>query len=444
MIQQVVNKTLHEKPAAATHWRARKLAKAVGLSHTSVQRIWKAQGLKPHLMKTFKLSNDKRFVEKVKDIVGLYLDPPDKALVFSVDEKSQIQALDRTQPGLPMKKGRAGTMTHDYKRHGTTTLFAALDVATGKVIGQCMKRHRHQEWLKFLRPIDRKTQKKLDLHLIADNYATHKHAKVKAWLKRHPRFHMHFTPTSASWLNQVERFFGLITEDRIRRGVFKSVAELETAIQQYLDHHNADPKPSVLDRFSPCHPRKGRPRATSVKVGTLAERIEGRDRNLPTENQSATEYVEQLRTIATEAKNLPDNEAAIRAIAGKVLSILSRLLDTLGTNEGAQILIAGAVTWIPGAGGWPSAIIFGLSLAVWQGKEAFLAALGQIPKTSGKKTSKRPQKILSLYRRAEEIRDRMQNHALQDVSSKNYDRWTYMPKKRAGMEKERVRDQAAQ
>jgi len=245
VIEKVVHMTLHEKPPAATHWSARRLAKAAGISHTSVQRIWSAHGLKPHLVKTFKLSNDKRFVEKVQDVVGLYLDPPDKAIVFAVDEKSQIQALDRTQPGLPMKKGRAGTMTHDYKRNGTTTLFAALDVATGRVIGQCMKRHRHQEWLKFLRMIDRNTPLRLDVHLIADNYATHKHPKVKAWLKRHPRFHMHFTPTSASWLNQVERFFGRITAERIRRGVFKSVTELETAIQEYLDHHNADPKPFI-------------------------------------------------------------------------------------------------------------------------------------------------------------------------------------------------------
>ena len=245
VIEKVVHMTLHEKPPAATHWSARRLAKAAGISHTSVQRIWSAHGLKPHLVKTFKLSNNKRFVEKVQDVVGLYLDPPDKAIVFAVDEKSQIQALDRTQPGLPMKKGRAGTMTHDYKRNGTTTLFAALDVATGRVIGQCMKRHRHQEWLKFLRMIDRNTPLRLDVHLIADNYATHKHPKVKAWLKRHPRFHMHFTPTSASWLNQVERFFGRITAERIRRGVFKSVTELETAIQEYLDHHNADPKPFI-------------------------------------------------------------------------------------------------------------------------------------------------------------------------------------------------------
>jgi hypothetical protein len=237
--------TLHETPPAGTHWSARKLAKTVGLSHTSVQRIWAAHGLKPHLTKSFKLSNDPRFREKLRDIVGLYLNPPDKALVLCVDEKSQIQALDRTQPGLPIKKGRAGTMTHDYKRHGTTTLFAALDVATGKVIGECLQRHRHQEFLRFLHTIDRHTPKDLDLHLIIDNYATHKHANVKAWLKRHPRFHPHFTPTSASWLNLVERFFGLITEDAIRRGVFRSVADLEAAIEAYLEHHNADPKPFV-------------------------------------------------------------------------------------------------------------------------------------------------------------------------------------------------------
>lgn len=244
-IQQVVHRTLHEKPPNATHWSIRKMAAASGLSRSSIQRIWQAHQLKPHRVKTFKLSNDKHFAEKVQDIVGLYLNPPDKALVFSVDEKSQIQALDRTQPGLPLKKGRCGTMTHDYKRHGTTTLFAALDIATGKVIGQCMARHRHQEWLKFLRRIDTETPRRLTVHLIADNYATHKHPKVKAWLARHPRFHMHFTPTSASWLNQVERFFGLITEDRIRCGVFKSVTELEAAIQQYLDQHNVDPKPFV-------------------------------------------------------------------------------------------------------------------------------------------------------------------------------------------------------
>src|SRR5215204_5368137 len=242
---KVVEKTVKERPPAATHWSVRTMAGAMGISHTSVQRIWKEHGLKPHLVRRFKVSNDPDFVAKVKDIVGLYLAPPDKALVLAVDEKSQIQALDRTQPGLPLKKGRAGTLTHDYKRNGTTTLFAALDVATGKVIGECMPRHRHQEFLRFLRAIDRNTPKPLHLHLVVDNYATHKHPKVKAWLARHRRFHLHFTPTSASWLNLVERFFGLITEDAIRRGVFKSVADLEAAIEAYLEHHNADPKPFI-------------------------------------------------------------------------------------------------------------------------------------------------------------------------------------------------------
>src|SRR5712675_1265543 len=242
VIEKVVHMTLHEKPPAATHWSARRLAKAAGICHTSVQRIWSAHGLKPHLVKTFKLSNDKRFVEKVQDVVGLYLDPPDKAIVFAVDEKSQIQALDRTQPGLPMKKGRAGTMTHDYKRNGTTTLFAALNMLYGKVIGTCMPRHRHREFLRFLKLIDHRTPPGLDLHLIVDNYATHKTPAVKRWLTAHPRFHLHFTPTSASWLNMVERFFAEITRNRIRRGAFNSVAELKSAIMQYLENHNADPK----------------------------------------------------------------------------------------------------------------------------------------------------------------------------------------------------------
>ena len=221
------------------------MARAVGISHTSVQNIWRAHGLKPHLVDSFKVSNDPAFAEKVEDVVGLYLDPPDKAVVFSVDEKSQIQALDRSQPGLPMKKGRAGTMTHDYKRHGTTTLFAALNLLDGKVIGHCMKRHRHQEFIRFLNRIDRQTLPYLDIHLIIDNYATHKTPAVKRWLKKHPRFHIHFTPTSASWLNMVERFFAEITRKRIRRGVFKSVAELEQAIYDYLAIHNHNPVPFV-------------------------------------------------------------------------------------------------------------------------------------------------------------------------------------------------------
>ena len=241
----VLTKTMRETPPDATHWSVRSMARAVGISHTSVQNIWRAHGLKPHLVDSFKVSNDPAFAEKVEDVVGLYLDPPDKAVVFSVDEKSQIQALDRSQPGLPMKKGRAGTMTHDYKRHGTTTLFAALNLLDGKVIGHCMKRHRHQEFIRFLNRIDRQTLPYLDIHLIIDNYATHKTPAVKRWLKKHPRFHIHLTPTSASWLNMVERFFAEITRKRIRRGVFKSVAELEQAIYDYLAIHNHNPVPFV-------------------------------------------------------------------------------------------------------------------------------------------------------------------------------------------------------
>ncbi len=218
------------------------MAKAQGISRMAVQRIWDRYGLKPHLTKTFKLSGDKHFVEKLYDVVGLYLNPPDKALVLCVDEKSQIQALDRTQPGLPIKKGRCGTMTHDYKRHGTTTLFAALSLLDGKVIGDCMPRHRHQEFIRFLNKIDAETPSHLDLHLIVDNYATHKHPRVKAWMRRHPRFHIHFIPTSSSWLNLVERWFREITDKRIRRGSFHNVAELIAAIEDYLKCHNQNPR----------------------------------------------------------------------------------------------------------------------------------------------------------------------------------------------------------
>lgn len=244
-VREVVERTIGEKPAHATHWSTRSLAAAVGLSPASVQRIWKAHGLKPHRFRTFKLSRDPHFVEKLQDIVGLYLNPPEHALVLSVDEKSQIQALDRTQPGLPMKQGRAGTMTHDYKRNGTTTLFAALNTLDGKIIGQCLPRHRHQEFLRFLRTINRQTCKGLDIHMIVDNYGTHSHPEVTAWLHKHPRFHMHFTPTSASWLNLVECWFRKITEKRIRRGVFKSVPDLISAIMEYLDDSNAAPKPFI-------------------------------------------------------------------------------------------------------------------------------------------------------------------------------------------------------
>jgi transposase len=239
----VLAKTTTETPPAATHWSVRTMAKAMGISRTSVQRIWAEAGLKPHLLRRFKISTDPQFEEKVTDVVGLYLNPPDRALVLCVDEKSQIQALDRTQPGLPLKKGRAATMTHDYKRHGTTTLFAALDVKSGLVIGECQARHRAKEFIRFLKRIDRIVRKHIDVHLVLDNYGTHKTAEVKAWLARHPRFHLHFTPTSASWLNLVERFFAEITMKRIRRGAFNSVAQLEGAIDDYLMRHNADPKP---------------------------------------------------------------------------------------------------------------------------------------------------------------------------------------------------------
>jgi transposase len=242
---EVVRRTLEETPPRATEWSSREMARACGLSATSVRAIWRAHGLKPHLSRGFKLSKDKRFVEKLEDIVGLYLNAPEHALVFSCDEKSQIQALDRTQPGLPLRQGRVATQTHDYKRHGTTTLFAALNLADGKVIGTCQKRHRHQEWLRFLRLIDESTPPEKAVHLIVDNYATHKHAKVRRWLSKRPRFHLHFTPTSASWLNMVERFFRDLTVNRLRRGIFKSLAALHAAIAAYLAAHNRSPKPFI-------------------------------------------------------------------------------------------------------------------------------------------------------------------------------------------------------
>jgi transposase len=238
----VVEATLHTKPHNATHWSIRSMSKAQSISRWMVHKIWRKYNLKPHLIKTFKISNDPDFVEKVKDVVGLYLHPPDKALVLSVDEKSQIQALDRTQPGLPLRVGQAATITHDYKRNGTTTLFAALNMLDGRVIGQCMPKHRQAEFLKFLKKIDNETPKRMDLHLIVDNYGSHKTANVKKWLAKHPRFHLHFTPTSASWMNMVERFFSELTNKWIRRGIFRSVAELEEAITNYLTVHNDNPR----------------------------------------------------------------------------------------------------------------------------------------------------------------------------------------------------------
>jgi len=244
-VQEVIRKTTREKPDKATHWSTRTMAEATGISEKSVRRIWHKHGLKPHLTRTFKLSNDPQFAEKLKAIVGLYLNPPEHAIVLCADEKSQIQALDRTQPGLPLKKGRCGTMTHDYKRNGTATLFAAMSTLDGTVISMCHDRHRHQEWLKFLRVIDQVAPGGKQIHLIADNYATHKHPKVQRWLARHPRFHLYFTPTSASWLNMVERFFRDLTQNQLRRGVFRDVEELTLAIRHYIDKHNHSPKPFV-------------------------------------------------------------------------------------------------------------------------------------------------------------------------------------------------------
>ena len=244
-VKQIVHDTLHTRPKGATHWSCRTMAKRHQVSAATIQRIWDAHGLQPHRVETFKLSKDPAFVDTLTDIVGLYMNPPDKAALICVDEKSQIQALDRTQPGLPMKRGRCGTMTHDYKRHGTTSLFAALNVLDGTVIGNCYERHRHQEFLKFLRRLDRAFPKRKPLHLILDNYGTHKHPNVKAWLKKHPRFHLHFTPTSCSWLNLIERWFGQLTDKRLRRGAFTSVDELIDAITEFIDVHNKDPKPFV-------------------------------------------------------------------------------------------------------------------------------------------------------------------------------------------------------
>ena len=242
---RVIEMTMKPPIDNATHWSTRSMAKALSVSDSFVRRVWKSCGFKPHLIKQFKISNDPKFEEKLTDVVGLYLSPPENAVVLCVDEKSSIQALDRTQPGLPMKKGRSNTMTHDYKRHGTSTLFAALNVNSGEVIGACKKRHRHQEFLSFLKTVEKQTPEDKSLHLIVDNYATHKHEKVENWLKRNKRVHLHFIPTSSSWLNLVERFFGVITEKQIRRGVFSSVTDLEQKIEAFLERYNEDPKPFV-------------------------------------------------------------------------------------------------------------------------------------------------------------------------------------------------------
>lgn len=244
-IEAIVEATLHSKPPGETHWSCRTMAKAQGVSKDTVQRIWKVRGLQPHRVKTFKMSNDARFEEKLIDVVGLYLNPPEQAVVLCMDEKTQIQALDRTQPDLPLKPGRARTMTHDYKRNGTTTLFAALNVLSGEVTGKCLPKHRNIEFLRFLRQIDREVPKGLEVHLILDNYGAHKHPNVKAWLEKHPRFHLHFTPTSSSWLNLVERWFRNLSDKAIHREVFRSVPDLIEAIEDYLNANNDDPKPFI-------------------------------------------------------------------------------------------------------------------------------------------------------------------------------------------------------
>lgn len=259
-VAQIVEATTQTRPQGATHWSTRTMAEAQGVSKATIQRIWSAHGLKPHQTKRFKLSTDPRFTEKLTDVVGLYVNPPDKAVVLCVDEKTQVQALQRTQPGLPMKQGRCGTMTHDYKRHGTTTLFAALNLLDGRVIGDCMPKHRHQEFLRFLRRVDREFPEDVTLHVVLDNYGTHSEASVQAWLKRHPRVQFHFTPTSSSWLNLVERWFREITEKRIRRGSFASVPALIAAIEEYLATTNEDPKPlvwhasvdAILNKIAKC------------------------------------------------------------------------------------------------------------------------------------------------------------------------------------------------
>jgi len=244
-VEKIVNATLHTKPKDATHWSTRTMARAQGVSEATVRRIWKAHGLRPHRVKTFKLSRDPDFVKKLRDVVGLYLDPPDKALVLCVDEKSQIQALDRTQPALPMRSGHTETRTHDYVRHGTTTLFAALNVLEGTVIGSCKPRHRHQEFLEFMMEVERKVPRRREIHIILDNYGTHTHAKVKAWFADHPRYHLHFVPTGSSWLNLVERWFAEITRKQIRRGSFRNVRQLIRAILRYLRQHNEQPCPFI-------------------------------------------------------------------------------------------------------------------------------------------------------------------------------------------------------
>jgi transposase len=283
-IKALVDATLQTKPAGMTHWSCRLMAKAQGVSKSTVSNVWRSHNVKPHRVKRFKLSRDPQFLEKLTDVVGLYLNPPQQAMVICVDEKSQIQALDRTQPGLPLKKGRCGTMTHDYKRNGTTTLFAALEVLNGRVIGQCFERHRHQEFLKFLRRLDQEFPGSVPLHLVMDNYGTHQHPKVRAWLRQHPRFVPHFVPTSSSWLNLIERWFAELTTKRVRRGSFHSVGDLQKAIAEFLAAWNEHPRPfvwtatveSIQEKLSRC-----RQTLEQIQPGCTQPRSRRRQKRLP-------------------------------------------------------------------------------------------------------------------------------------------------------------------
>ena len=318
---EIVRKTLEEKPADATHWSCRLMAKEVGVHPTTISRIWRAHGLQPHRIEYFKLSTDPHFVEKLRDVVGLYVDPPERAVVFAFDEKSQIQALDRTQPGLPLKKGRAGTMTHDYKRHGTTTLFAALDVATGEVVHECLPRHRHQEFLRFLRKIERSVASELDIHVILDNYATHKHPAVRAWLDKHPRVHFHFIPTSSSWLNLVERFFSELTTRQLKRLAVTSVDQLIEAINHYIDRRNDNPTPFVWTRLCTIHHRQGQQSERDFGYTALGLQasleLDGRDGRTP----STRGY--HLTGGASYYPSAIDLESSFAEVHGELATFLS-------------------------------------------------------------------------------------------------------------------------
>ena len=354
---EIVRKTLEEKPADATHWSCRLMAKEVGVHPTTISRIWRAHGLQPHRIEYFKLSTDPHFVEKLRDVVGLYVDPPERAVVFAFDEKSQIQALDRTQPGLPLKKGRAGTMTHDYKRHGTTTLFAALDVATGEVVHECLPRHRHQEFLRFLRKIERSVASELDIHVILDNYATHKHPAVRAWLDKHPRVHFHFIPTSSSWLNLVERFFSELTTRQLKRLAVTSVDQLIEAINHYIDRRNDNPTPFVWTASA---------QSIIAKVSKAKETLLHSTRSFPTSviaGMAAVAFYTAPYEVVSRVLILPAGMAAMLFPAFSVLG--SAAEPTQGS-----LLLARATRYMLMLVAAPTALIILFArdlLAVWLG-----------------------------------------------------------------------------